>query len=191
MDKSYWEARWTTKQTGWDIGYASPAIISLVTTTVEKDECILIPGAGNAYEAETLWQEGYKHIYVVDISPTAIQNFLARCPDFPPDQAICTDFFQLDFTADHIIEQTFFCAFDPSYRQAYVEKCHELLSDGGHLKGLLFSREFDREGPPFGGSPADYEILFRPYFQPIVWEPCQDSIPPRQGSELLIDLKKK
>ena len=50
--QSYWASRYLEKQTGWNIGYASTPITAYVDQLTNKAAKILIPGAGNAYEAE-------------------------------------------------------------------------------------------------------------------------------------------
>jgi len=57
LDEDYWSERYQEGQTGWDIGYASPQLIDFATT-FPKDARILIPGAGNAYEAEAFMEDG-------------------------------------------------------------------------------------------------------------------------------------
>ena len=54
INEEFWDSNWQTGQTGWDIGYPSPAIIDYVDRNVNKSSSILIPGCGNAYEAEYL-----------------------------------------------------------------------------------------------------------------------------------------
>ena len=54
LDVAFWNNRWATGQTGWDIGYASPAITTYLQQYENKNAAILIPGCGNAHEAEFL-----------------------------------------------------------------------------------------------------------------------------------------
>ena len=89
---------------------------------------------------------------------------------------------------DLIIEQTFFCALDPLHRSAYAIKMNELLSKSGKLVGLLFDRSFV-SGPPFGGSEEEFRKLFSQHFRLKTMERCYNSIEPRKGSELFINLE--
>ncbi len=60
LDKTYWKYRYQQKQTGWDIGFASTPLVTYFDHLNDKDIKILIPGCGNAYEAEYLfsvWSE--------------------------------------------------------------------------------------------------------------------------------------
>lgn len=192
FDQAYWTERWNSGQTGWDIGYPSPALVDFAMTQIQKDAVILIPGAGNAYEAEALFRMGFRYVYVVDISNIPLQKLAKRCPNFPNNQLIHKDFFDLkNIRADFVLEQTFYCALDPSLRDNYVQKTAELLNPGGQVAGLLFDFPLTNEGPPFGGSYSEYMTRFSKYFDIITLEKCTKSIEPRLGRELFFHLKKK
>ena len=118
LNKSFWNNRWKTGQTGWDIGYASPAIIEYFKTIKNKNEKILIPGCGNAYEAEALYQLGFKDITILDISDEAVKRLNQKFEYHDEIKVICQDFFDHNKKYDFIVEQTFFCALDPSLRNA-------------------------------------------------------------------------
>ena len=92
---------------------------------------------------------------------------------------------------DLIIEQTFFCALNPSLRDKYVEKMHELLNPKGKLIGLLFQFPLTEEGPPFGGSENEYIKLFSNNFKIRTLETAYNSIKPREGRELFFIFEKK
>lgn len=191
-DKDFWEDRWQQKQTGWDMNQVSPPLKAYVDTLVNKQQSILIPGCGNAYEAEYLMHAGFTNVTVIDIAPTLVQSLLQRLGQYAGKELtlICGDFFKLEGKYDLILEQTFFCALSPSLRRAYVEKMHSLLAPGRKLVGLLFDKQFEG-GPPFGGNKEEYLQLFSDLFEIDKMEPCYNSIAPRAGSELFIELKRK
>lgn len=191
LDKNYWEERWENQSTGWDIGYSSPAIEDYILQYPNKGASILIPGCGNAYEVEFLWNQGFRRIIVLDISPTAVEILQKKYQDMEGVSVICEDFFNHQGKYDLIIEQTFFCALRPELRPQYVEKMHELLDEGGRIVGLLFNRNFEKDGPPFGGSVLEYQSLFNDDFDIQKMDECYNSIPSRKGSEIFINLKKK
>lgn len=190
MEKEYWDKRWADQQTGWDIGYVSTPIKEYFDQMTDKNQRILIPGCGNAYEAEYLWEQGFKNTWIVEISQLAVDSFLKRYPKFPKDHIFVTNFFALQEKFDCVVEQTFFCAIDPSMRASYAKKVSEILNPGGKLVGLLFNRHFDG-GPPFGGNQAEYEATFGPYFSIEKMENAYNSIPPRKDTELFIRFTKK
>jgi SAM-dependent methyltransferase len=189
LDKSFWNSRYLDQNTGWDLGMPSPPLITYVEGQVHRDSRILIPGAGNAWEAEYLYRAGWKNIHVVDLSPKALQNLRSRCPEFPEDQLIEADFFALNESFDLILEQTFFCALDPALRPDYVQRMHKLLKTDGALVGVLFKIPLYDDHPPFGGDIEEYESLFRGRFTFEIWEECRNSVLPRAGNEQFMKLK--
>jgi methyl halide transferase len=194
---SYWDNRYQQQQTGWDIGHAAPALVAYFSQLARRDLRILIPGCGNAYEAVWLLENGFTHITLLDIAPALVADLRERLAKWLPKglEIITGDFFTHTSQYDLIMEQTFFCALDPALRSAYAQKAGELLAPGGKLVGLLFNREFDplrslETGPPFGGNAAEYRPLFAPFFTIQCMEPCYNSIKPRAGTELFIQLVK-
>lgn len=190
LNEKYWSKRYEQGQTGWDIGYASTPIKEYVDQLSNKDLKILIPGCGNGHEAAYLWEQGFKNVHVVDLSALPLDDLKKRCPDFPLEQLIHGDFFDLDEGFDLILEQTFYCALNPELRPNYASKMHDLLREGGQLVGLLFDFPLTSEGPPFGGSEEEYRERFTPEFELRTLAKAHNSIPPRAGKEFFIILKK-
>ncbi|MFD2512417.1 methyltransferase domain-containing protein [Pontibacter locisalis] len=188
---AYWQQRYETDQTGWDTGAITPPLKEYFDQIRNKEVRILIPGCGNAYEAEYLHQQGFRNVFLADVASAPLRNFENRVQDFPAEHLLETDFFKLSGKYDLIVEQTFFCAIDPAQRAAYAVKCAELLKPGGLLVGLLFDTIFEKQGPPFGGSREEYRAYFEPYFEFIHFETAYNSIPPRQGRELFMVLRAK
>ncbi len=192
IDKDFWDDRWKNKETGWDLKSVSPPLKEYIDTIEDKNAAILIPGCGNAYEAEYLLANGFTNITVIDLAPTLIQNLLQKYEKYAGRQltVICGDFFKHTGTYDIILEQTFFCALLPTQRQSYVVKMHSLLRTGGNLAGLLFDKQFE-SGPPFGGSKEEYIPLFQEQFEIMEMESCASSIAPRAGTELFFIVNKR
>ena len=65
----------------------------------------------------------------------------------------------------------------------------QLLKTHAKLVGLMFDCDFVG-GPPFGGSKEEYLPYFSPYFQINTFEKCTNSIPPRAGNELFVNLQR-
>ena len=190
LDAHYWDSRYKENRLGWDIGYPSTPLKEYIDQLEDKSIKILIPGGGNSYEAEYLFQKGFENVFVVDVSHSAKENFLERFPDFPEHQFVVNDFFNLEDRFELILEQTFFCALHPSRRRNYSKKMYELLKPKGKLAGVLFDFPL-AEGPPFGGSKEEYSGYFEPHFYIKKLERCFNSIPPRQGKELFFKLQPK
>jgi methyl halide transferase len=181
LDDNFWSERYEHHQTGWDIGFASGPLVHYIDQLTQKDARILIPGCGNAYEADYLLQNGFTHITLLDISHTLVAHLNEHFKGKPID-IIHTDFFDHSGEYDLILEQTFFCALDPLLREAYAQKMLQLLAPAGTLAGVLFNRAFTG-GPPFGGSSDEYQQLFSKYFHIKTLETCYNSIAPRKNSE--------
>jgi methyl halide transferase len=191
FDENYWTARYSDSKTGWDVGEVTAPLKEYFDQLNDKNITILIPGAGNAYEVEYLYTKGFTNVYLADISSVPIENFQNRCPGFPKRQLLHVDFFEIRKTFDLIIEQTFFSALEPSQRLAYAKKVYQLLKPGGRLVGVLFEDKFGIDEPPFGGEREEYRKYFEPFFDFHTYETAYNSIPPRTGRELFINLVKK
>lgn len=190
LNKDYWEDRWKSLETSWDIGYSSPAIEEYILQYPDKSAKILIPGCGNAYEVEFLWNLGFRNITVIDISPKAVHVLKDKYSDKKGVSVFCENFFDHLGRYDLVIEQTFFCAISPSLRPQYAEKMHKLLNKNGRIIGVMFNRAFEKTGPPFGGSILEYHEVFKKYFKIQTMEECYNSIQARRGNEIFINLKK-
>ncbi|MDV2859911.1 methyltransferase domain-containing protein [Psychrobacter sp. CAM01] len=192
----FWQQRYEQDSTGWDMGQVSPPLKAYIDQLPEsaKGQAILVPGAGNAYEVGYLYEQGFTNVTLVDFAPAPINDFAERYPDFPSEHLVCADFFELSPTQyqfDWVLEQTFFCAIDPSRRDDYVKKMASLLKPQGKLVGVLFDVDFGRDEPPFGGTKEEYQQRFASHFDIDIMERCYNSHPARQGSELFIKLQAK
>lgn len=191
LDNSYWSNRYSNNTASWDAGAITTPIKEYINQLTDKNISILVPGCGNSYEAEYLLQKGFSNITLIDISSVLCSNLKEKLKPFLSSglKIICADFFELQGQYDLIIEQTFFCALDPSLRKAYAHKMYRLLNRGGKLVGVLFNRSFDG-GPPFGGNENEYRELFQQQFNIAVMEECYNSIAPRKNAELFVKLIK-
>jgi SAM-dependent methyltransferase len=192
-EANYWDHRFETGDTPWDIGHISPPLKAYANQLTDKNSSILIPGCGNSYEAEYLLARGFSRVTVIDISPTLTRRLEEKFSACINKQLhiITGNFFELQEHFDLILEQTFFCALNPALRRAYARKMRELLNPGGRLAGVLFNRSFTAAGPPFGGTMEEYRELFAPLFHIVKMEPCYNSVKPREGSECFFILEKE
>ncbi len=188
LDETFWSERYLSGQIGWDIGYVSTPLKEYIDQLANKDLKILIPGGGNSYEAEYLFNKGFANVFVIDISSIPLDNFSKRVPSFPKKNLLHQDFFELEDKFDLILEQTFFCAQNPKLRKEYVSKMHQLLKPAGKLVGVLFNIPLNDDKPPFGGNENEYRSLFEKKFTIDKLELAYNSIPPRAGNELFIKM---
>ena len=191
LNSAYWEDRYSNNETGWDVGKITTPLKEYIDQIEDKSIKILIPGAGNSYEFEYLINNGFENIYVLDFAQSPLDNIKKRIPNCTVTQLLKSDFFEHEGSYDLILEQTFFCALDPSLRKEYVQKMQSLLYPNGKLVGLLFQFSLTEVGPPFGASKEEYELLFTNDFEIKLLETANNSIKARQGNELFFIFIKK
>lgn len=190
LNAEYWSNRYDNGTSFWDLGEVSPPIKDYIDQLSDKSIRILIPGCGNTYEADHLLKAGFTDVTLIDIAPALVAQLKEKYKGNPHIKIILGDFFKHEGEYDLILEQTFFCAIDPSLRKDYVAKMPELLAPNGKLVGVLFNRQFEEQGPPFGGSKNEYEPMFAREFIFKTFEPCYNSFIKRKDSELFINLVK-
>ena len=93
FNADYWQNRYQLGQTGWDVGAITTPLRDYFDQMPNTGQRILVPGCGNAYEAEYLYHKGFVHTYVADVAEAPLQLFSERVPDFPKDQLLIQDFF--------------------------------------------------------------------------------------------------
>jgi len=191
LNKQLWNQRYLDSNTGWDVGCITTPIKEYIDQIQNKEIKVLVPGCGNGYEAEYLFELGFKNIFVLDYANRALKNFKSRVNSFPKSNIYEINFFDLNQKFDLIIEQTFFCALDIDLRTTYVNKMSELLNDDGKLVGVLFDDKFNNEGPPYGANFEEYKKLFQDRFLLKTFEKCYNSTPSRSSNEFFLIAKKK
>jgi len=192
-DKQFWNDRYIQQQTGWDMGQISTPLKNYIDQISDKNISVLIPGCGNAHEAEYLLKQGFIDVTLIDIADEVVKEIEKKFSNEIAKgslKVICGDFFELNHSFDLVIEQTFFCAINPTLRQKYADKMFEILKPNGKLAGVMFGVKMEG-GPPFGGTKEEYEKYFSPYFHFNKMEDCYNSIKPREGRELFVILQKK
>ncbi|MCE2712209.1 MAG: TPMT family class I SAM-dependent methyltransferase [Cryomorphaceae bacterium] len=185
LSSEYWQKRYVEGQTGWDVGTVSTPLKSYIDQLTDTQIKILIPGCGFGHEGKYLYEKGFRNVYLLDYSEHPISYLRSVLTELDETHFMVEDFFSHVGRYDLILEQTMFCAIDPSLRTAYVEKVYDLLNTGGKLAGVLFNKQFEG-GPPFGGSAQEYKTLFSMHFSNVSIQPCYNSIEPRLGNEVFI-----
>ncbi|MFZ1704620.1 MAG: hypothetical protein WAT79_09765 [Saprospiraceae bacterium] len=195
LNQQFWENRYQKEETPWALNVANPALIEYISDK-DKKASILIPGAGTSLEVIELLNRGFENITLCDISLTAVKSASTFIRQEVGDQLankiqfVHDDFFEIGGEFDYIVEQTFFCALSPELRTNYVEKMYSLLLENGTLFGVLFDKQFDQDGPPFGGEEFEYKSLFSKLFYIKEMSICSNSVKPRAGTELFFICKK-
>lgn len=191
LDQSFWNERYLLNDIGWDLGQVSPPLKAYIDQLSDKNQSILIPGCGNSYEAEYLLQNGFTDITVIDIAPELVKRLKSKFRSNQNIEVVLGDFFTHKAEYNLVLEQTFFCALNPDLRKNYVNAMVDLLAEGGKLAGVLFNREFETQGPPFGGTYNEYLKLFGDAFNFRIFDPCYNSFSKRADAELFVILEKK
>jgi thiopurine S-methyltransferase len=190
-DQQYWQERYENNTTAWDLGHVSRPLKTIIDGIEDKKTSILIPGAGNAYEAIYLVEQGFTNVTVLDIVNTPLKRLKSRLKNKNVMRIIQQDFLKHAGNYDLILEQTFFCALESRFRESYLNKCHQLLNTCGYVQGVLFDFEAHRDEPPYPASAATYRNLFKENFEILTLEHCDHSEKSRQGKELVFKLRKK
>jgi hypothetical protein len=190
LKPEFWDDRYLHNETGWDMGQVSPPLKSYIDGLENKELKILIPGCGNAYEAEYLLSKGFTNVTLIDFSRVATETLKEKYKG-QAVKIVNENFFDHNGKYDLILEQTFFCALQPTLRADYVNKCYGLLNDNGKIAGVLFNKKFAPSEPPFIASDEEYRKYFEPKFRFLKFEKCTNSIGPRLGYELIFEFEKK
>ena len=74
LNENFWNDKYTTNQTGWDLKAPSTPLKGYIDQLEDKNIRILIPGCGNAYEAEYLLEQGFTNITLIDISEIVVEK---------------------------------------------------------------------------------------------------------------------
>lgn len=187
-NEHYQEWNQGTKIPGWDLdGPAKPLFSILPQIKIPKSR-ICVVGAGAAHDAAFLAEQGHI-VTAVDFSELAIARARERYGNVQNLKFVCDDFFK--FCKSHheqfdlVFEHTFFCAIHPSRRQEVIKAWKSVLTPQGQLLAIFFVITND-EGPPFGATEWELRQRLRPDFDFLYWTRWQQSIPSREGAELVV-----
>ncbi len=172
--KDFWEKKYLTQFTPWDIGQAAPAFVkyfdsqfSIFNSQFSINVAVLGCGKGHdAFHIANL-KDCKFNVYGFDFSENAIRS----CNELKEKQKLNNVYFsQVNFFElvndtkwencfDIVIEHTSFCAIDPKRRSEYVDLIKYLLKPKGLLIGLFFVRA-SLSGPPYGCTLSEVRELF-------------------------------
>jgi len=169
----------------------------LIDAKNERSEpkSILIPGCGRGYDPAFFGLHGL-NATGMDISPTAViaaneylASFKAKNPGAELSKVISGNFFENDGSSfDYVYDYTFFCAIDPSLREAWGKRMAELVKPGGKLITMIFPVVEKQGGPPFQVKIEDVRMLLEKNgFENLLLKPVPKEMSPegRDGKEHL------
>ena len=189
-NSEYWEHRYQEGTTRWDLGKASPPLVSLLNSSDVslKTGRVAVLGCGRGYDAMLFSDYGFD-VIGFDFAPLAIAEAttLAQANQNSA-QFLQRDIFNLasGFPSyfDYVIEHTCFCAIDPNKRSDYVKLVRQILQPEGELIGIFFTHSRSG-GPPFGITTEAIKQYFEADFEILSLVPVTNSVPERQGEEHL------
>lgn len=154
----FWQARFETRQTGWDRGGPSPQLLAWLGSGALQPCRIAVPGCGSGWEVAELAARGFD-VVGIDYTAAAVARTRARCSE----RGVTAQVVQADVLAyqpptpfDAIYEQTCLCALHPEHWGAYAGQLRAWLRPGGVLWALFMqmvrpgaTEEGLIQGPPY------------------------------------------
>lgn len=169
----FWESRYRSARTVWDLGQPCPALASWLASEPGGRGRALVTGCGRGYDAVALAEQGYG-VTAIDFAASAIAEARELAGDRPNLHLIVQDLFELGQEFDHsfdlVFEHTCLCAIPPERWSRYAAIMARILVPDGRLLGAFFTG-FDAEGPPFGIGLDDLSSLFAPAFDLVSCTP--------------------
>lgn len=194
LNMDFWQNRYDTGNTPWDLGQASPHFVALLQNQPDwlKPGKIAVLGCGRGHDAALFAQTGFEAVGF-DYAPGAIQEAQAH-------YGLLAQFQQANIfdladpnspwasQFDYVLEHTCFCAILPEERPAYVKSVHNLLKPNGLLIGVFWEHD-DTDGPPFSTPEAHIHDAFQTGFEVISIQPLTPA-DDRKGTERLVVLRR-
>jgi SAM-dependent methyltransferase len=194
-DSEFWNQKYKLNDIGWDLGGPTPFFSSWIETQ-KPSQHICILGAGNGYDALHFCSKGHI-VSAVDFAKLPVQCMkqVAKEKDLTLN-VIQEDIFNLPksykSSYDIVVEQTCFCAINPTRRSEYIDVVFNILKPGGKFVGFLFpiNKKEDEGGPPFAVQLEKTLPLFESKFELVSKHFPDESILPRKGNEIFVEMVK-
>lgn len=158
-----WQARYESKQAGWERGDVHPALVKWSTSKAIKPPCrIIIPGCGRGQETLYLAEQGCD-VTAIDFATAPIEHLREQVAgNSDRVELIQGDIFEFEPMRkfDVVYEQTCLCAIAPERRPAYEQVAYDWLKPGGVLLALFMQTGNANEGPPFHCDLVEMKQLF-------------------------------
>lgn len=190
----FWESRYQTGDTGWDLGRPAPPFVDLLSgPDAPPAGSMIVLGCGRGHDAIFFAQQGFE-VTAVDFSRLALNDAGQNAKRAGVEiEFIEHDLFVLpplyDHRFDYVLEHTCFAAIPPTRREDYVQVVKRLLKPGGLYIALFFAHG-RLGGPPFNTTIEEARSLFRPYFAIERLEAPPRSVEARMGKELFALMRK-
>lgn len=189
-----WQKLYEEKNTPWDRGEASPALIDWLGSH-RMPGTILVPGCGPGNDLIALATSGAVRVVGLDIAAGAIAIAADKTRGINGVSLVTGDLFTLNdgslrWGFDWVFEHTCFCAIEPSRRWDYVRSVAGALRPGGHLLAVFYLEPWDQDedqnqGPPFRSDLHELDALFGSEFDLLYSAIPTSSFLGREGKELI------
>ena len=193
---TFWENLYEINDIGWDLSEPTKAFVEIINTLDLQNKKVFVPGCGNGHDVIALAKKGAE-VYAVDFAEAPLLN-IKNNPDFIENKIhlIHSDIFDISESYndkfDYVFEYTCYCAIDPKYRIKYRDLIYKILNKKGTFISLFFpilKLETD-EGPPFGVDLTKTIEMFKNKFKILEIKKSINSIPKRDGNEVLVIMSK-
>ena len=190
----FWENIYLGDDAGWDLGESTPVFDKISDALPLGKVCII--GCGRGYDAVMFAQKGFE-VTAIDFAPSAISTLQSLASGagvminiVETDIFLLTSQFSCEF--DYVIEQTCFCAINPSRREEYERLVKAIIKSHGKLIGLWFplNKSIKDGGPPWGTTIPEVKSIFYDGWKIEKEEFSELSILPRKNREKLIIFKR-
>lgn len=191
VKSAFWDGLYNAETApGWELGEPARALIDVLPQLKLNKSRILVLGCGSGQDAAHL--AGLGHIVTaVDFSTEAITRAKRDFGSVPNLEFLQQDVFNLKITGpfDVIFEHTLYPAIPPARRAELVALWRKLLVPRGHLLGIFLVMS-KRSGPPFGASEWELRERLKKGYRFLYWTRWKNSLPRREGRELVIYAQK-
>ena len=192
--KTDWQKHYDENDLSWDLGEVSPPICHFIKNNFIAKGNAIIPGCGQGHEVVYLAKKGFT-VTAIDYTVGATQKLAINlAQNRVSARIIRIDFFDLGLEHvkkyDLMLEQTFFCAIHPTFRNRYVNTASRILKPGGLLVGLFYETG-EKDGPPFNTTKDQIRQHFSGPFLIDQLEKTLHSSEKRKGKEWFAVLRKR
>lgn len=193
-DTTRWQEAYARQETPWDMGAINPLFLKHGQCILDAGPKIFIPGAGRAHEATHFEKHG-KQLILSDLSDSARSEFFKVYPQSKAHYLVedcLEEAFSQKYTHyfDVVVENYFFVAIPPSFRNRALSTIHSILKPGAFYSGIFFLRSSEG-GPPHGLSQYELKRYSEEHgFKIIDWQVSTASHPSRLHQELWVNLQK-
>ena len=145
--KTHWEHIYETKaptQVSWYQEHARFSLQYIRNTGIQKTDAIIDVGGGASTLVDDLLADGFQHISILDVSPSALQLARQRLGA----RAVDVNWIEADITRAELPEQAYDLWHDravfhfltqPADRQRYIDTVRRAVRVGGHVIVATFA----------------------------------------------------